>query len=203
MKNIIAIASLIIATFISSQAHALFEARLAYGLLMSKPNLDNLYNGASTVPGVAPTYGLGGDVLISLPLIPIGFGIRSENMGLKVSEGSLEFEAKNQRTALLLNYRLIDTLMFVGPTFTYGLSHSASIGVSEGGNKISEFTSSKVSSSSIGLEAGVKLIGFSVGAEVGTENLMMKGAKDSKGLVGDQDINLSGSYAKVLLGFGI
>jgi len=204
MKRILLFAfTLITGSLISAPAHAIFEARLSYGLLGSKQDLAPLFPGQSSIPTITPTYGLGADVIISPPLFPIGFGLRYENMGVDVTSSGLEFKANYTRTAILLNYRLIDTLLFLGPIFSYGISHSGEIKAITNGVETANYSSSKVSSYSVGLEAGVKLIGFHVGAEVGYEDFHWKEAHDKTGNLPDADINMSGSYAKVLLGFGI
>ncbi len=190
-------------SLLSVPAHAVFEARLTYGLLASKPDLGPLFPGQSSLPAIAPTYGLGADVIISPPLFPVGFGVRYENMGVNASQSGLEFKANYTRTALLLNYRLIDTLIFLGPIASYGLSHSGEIKAITNSVETANLSSTKISSYSIGLEAGVKLIGFHVGAEAGYEDFRWKEAHDKTGNLADQDINMSGSYVKVLLGFGI
>jgi hypothetical protein len=189
---------------ITQPAHALFEARLTYGLLGSKPDLQPIFGASATgLPSYAPTYGLGADAIITPPFFPIGFGVRYENMGVSASNSGMEFKANYTRTALLLNYRIIDTLMFLGPIASYGLSHSGEIKTIQNGTETTNLSSSKISSYSIGLEAGVKLIGFHLGAELGYEDFRWKEAKDSHNNVADQDINMSGTYAKILLGFGI
>ncbi len=195
--------ALIVGTATSQPAHALFEARLTYGLLGSSPDLGPIFNNASGLPTVAPTYGLGADVIVSPPLFPVGFGLRYENMGLSATSGIFEFKASYTRTALLLNYRIIDTLMFLGPIFSYGVSHSGDIKAIQSGTETSSLSSNKISSYSAGIEAGVKLIGFHLGAEVGYEDFRWKDATDSHAAIANQDINMSGTYAKVLLGFGI
>lgn len=187
----------------ASPAHALFDLKLSYGLLASNPDLSQLYSGGSSVPSVAPTYGLGLDGVVNLPMLPFGFGLRYENMGMTASGSGLDFKADYTRTALLVNYRFIDTLLYVGPIATYGISHSDSLKVTENGVEKSNFSSSSVTSYSVGLEAGVKLLAFSVGAEVGYEDFHWKGAHDDTGNNPDRDINMSGSYVKAVLGFGI
>jgi hypothetical protein len=142
-------------------------------------------------------------VIISPPFFPIGFGLRYENMGLDASSSGQQIKANYTRTAFLVNYRLIDTLLFLGPIFSYGLSHSGEIKIIQSGNEISNFSSDKITSYTLGLEAGAKLIGFHLGAELGYEDFHWKDARDSHGAIANQDINLSGTYAKVLLGFGI
>lgn len=204
MKHFLLLAlTIITGSLFATPAHAIFEVRLTYGLLASKPDLAPLFTGNPEVPTVAPTYGLGADAIISPPLFPFGFGIRYESMGVDASTSGIEFKANYSRTALLLNYRIIDTLLFLGPIFTYGISHSGDIKALQNDVETASFSSNKISSYSIGLEAGVKLIGFHLGAELGYQDFRWKDSVDSTGNIANQDINLSGSYAKVLLGFGI
>lgn len=204
MKHFILIAmTLMTATLISAPAHALFEARVTYGLLGSKPEMAPLFTGSPTLPSIAPTYGLGADVIVSPPLFPIGFGLRYENMGLDVASNGIEFKADYTRTALIVNYRLINTLLFVGPIFSYGISHSGSVKALQNGTETANMSSDAISSYSAGLEAGVKLIGFHLGAEAGYQDFRWKNAHDKTGNIADQNINMSGTYAKILLGFGI
>ncbi|WP_413290304.1 hypothetical protein [Bdellovibrio sp. HCB337] len=190
-------------SLLSAPAHAIFEVRATYGLLASKPDLAPLFTGSPSLPTIAPTYGLGADAIISPPLFSMGFGVRYENMGVEASSSGIEFKANYSRTALLLNYRLIDTLLFLGPIVTYGISHSGEVKAIQNGTETGVFSSDKITSYSVGLEAGVKLIGFHLGAELGYQDFRWKNATDSTGNVATQDINMSGSYAKVLLGFGI
>lgn len=187
------------------QAHSIVELRGNYSLLTSSPDLVALYSGAaSNVPSIAPTVGLGADLIISLPLMPFGFGVRYENQAIEASTAALKMETSFTRTSLLLNWRLIDTLLFVGPIFTYGLSDSTNLKFSAAGVPVSNYTAGSTTSYSIGLEAGVKLLTFLVGAEVGMMDYRWKDSRDSVGTVsGNKDINMSGSYAKVLFGFKI
>lgn len=195
--------TLMTALLLSTPAHALFEARVTYGLLASQPTLAPLFTGSPSLPSVAPTYGLGADVIVSPPLFPIGFGLRYENMGLAATSGAVEFKANYSRSALLLNYRIIDTLLFLGPIFSYGVSHSGDIKAIQSGTETANMSSQKISSYSAGIEAGVKLIGFHLGAELGYQDFRWKDANDKTGNIAVQDINMSGTYAKILLGFGI
>lgn len=204
MKKFMTWGSLVLGAFCFTQpAQALIEAKLTYGMLASSPDLTQLYNGATSLPSITPTYGLGGDLVLNLPLVPVGFGLRYESMGLKATSGGLEFKADTSRTAILLNYRLIDTILHLGPVFTYGVSHSSHITAIENGSTKSDFSSDSVQSYTIGLEAAVQVLAFIVGAEVGYEDMRWKNAHDKSGNFSDRDINMSGSYAKVMLGLGI
>lgn len=195
--------ALALCSLFTSSAHAIFDVRLTYGLLASKPSMTPLFPNQTELPTVAPTYGLGADFIVSPPLFPLGFGLRYENMGVEATVNTLEFKANYTRTAFLLNYRLIDTLVFVGPILSYGMSHSGNIKAFTNGTETANFSSDKISSYSVGLEAGVKLIGFQVGAEAGYQDFRWKNAHDETNTLADQDFNMSGSYVKVLLGFGI
>lgn len=206
MKKIVSTVALFITSLIlSAPAHALIDARLSYGLLASGANLSALCtNCTAAVPAVVPTYGLGADLLVTLPLplIP-GVGLRYENMGLTASSSGIDVKAEFTRTALILNWRPLNNFIYLGPIFTYGLSHSTSLKITEGGVTRSDFSSSSVSSYSAGLEAGVSLLGFTVGAEAGYLDMKWKDAKDATGNLSTQDINMSGTYAKILLGISI
>lgn len=206
MKKVVSLLSLIVTgIFLSAPAYALIDARLSYGVLASATDLGALCPTCSTsAPAIVPTYGLGADVIVTLPLplIP-GVGIRYENMGLTASNSGLDFKAEYTRTALMLTWRPLNNFIYLGPTFTYGLSHSTSIKATEGGVEKANFSSSSVSSYSAGLEAGVNLFGFTAGAEAGYIDMRWKDATDSTGNAPAQDINMSGTYAKILLGISI
>ncbi|MEK6774979.1 MAG: hypothetical protein AABY64_13640 [Bdellovibrionota bacterium] len=198
--------------FSAPSARALFEARLTYGLLGSGPDLTSVYSGtASDVPSIAPNYGLGVDAIFVLPVVGLGFGARYENLGFKISNNGLEYKTSSTRTALVLNYRLINTLIFLGPIATYGISHSnnmkwttTSAGPSVGSGVSADLTPETSTSYTVGVEAGIKLLSFLVGAEVGYEDFKWKKMTDSRGAVTtNPDLNMSGTYAKVLFGFGI
>ena len=186
-----------------SSAQALVEARLTYGVLGSKPDLATIYDGATTIPAVAPNAGIGFDALFIFPVIGIGGGLRYENLGFNVSSGGLEYKSQTTRTSLILNYRLIDTVMYLGPIATIGMSHTNSIKWTEGA-RATDFSPDTTSSYSVGLEAGVALLGFRIGAEAGYQNMKWTKVKDTTGTIaGTPDLDMSGSYVKVVLGFGI
>lgn len=189
----------------TAYARDLFEARVSYGMLNANPNMDSLCTSCATsAPSVTPAYGLGADGILTLPLpfVP-GLGLRYENMELSTTKSGQDHKANFSRTALLLNWRPIDNLIFAGPVLTYGLSHSTDYKVTEFGVQKASFSAGSAKSYSVGLEAGVKLIGFSVGAELGYQDFRWGDATDSTGNAPKQDINMSGTYGKFILGFSI
>lgn len=205
MKNLLAVILIILVTLgVEHQARALVEARVSYGLLAGSPDLTQLtISGAPTAPSAASNYGVGADILVILPVIGLGGGLRYENLGFKVSNSGLEYKTTTSRTALVLNYRLINTLMYLGPIFTYGLSHTNNMTVSYNGSS-ADISPDNSSSYSGGLEAGVKLGGFLLGAEAGYESFKWNKMTDKNSVITSQpDIDMSGAYFKVMLGFGI
>lgn len=195
----------LVSIFCIQSAHALVEARLSYGLLGSKPDLSTIYNGTTTVPAIVPNMGLGVDALFIVPLVGIGGGLRYENLGFTASSNGLEYKSQMTRTSLVVNYRIINTIMYLGPIATMGMSHSNNIKWTDSNTGISaDLTPDSSSSYTVGLEAGVSLIGFIVGAEVGYQNMKWSTLKDSKGVIPTTpDLDMSGTYAKIMFGFGI
>ncbi len=187
---------------------ALVEARASYGGLASSQSIKDVCTNctnASNSPAIVPTVGFGADVLIKIPLIPFGFGARYESMGLSASQSGIEAEIKYTRTALLLNYRLIDTIVHFGPIVSYGLSHTGNMTIKENGSTRVDFSSSKMSSYSAGLELTVKpliVIPLIVGAEAGY--MGYKWDETTNTVDGSKkNIDLSGTYLKVFLGLDI
>lgn len=186
-----------------NSAHALFEARVTYGILASKPDLAAIYNGTTTVPAVAPNAGIGFDAIFIVPIVGIGGGLRYENLGFNASSGSLEYKSQVTRTSIIANYRLINTVLYLGPIATLGMTHTNSMKWTEGANK-TDFSPDSATSYSLGLEAGAGLLGFIIGAEAGYQNMKWNRVKDSTGtFAGTPDLDMSGTYMKVVLGFGI
>lgn len=206
------IAVLFLSSFFCYQAQAVFETRLTYGTLASNPTLTDVYPGtASDVPSVAANYGLGVDAIFTIPVVGLGFGARYENLGFKVNSNGLEYKTSATRTALILNYRLINTFMFLGPIATYGISHSntmkwmvSSSSLSLPSGTEADLTPESSTSYTIGLEAGVKMLNFLLGVEAGYEDFKWKKMTDSKNTVTNRpDLNMNGVYSKIIFGFGI
>jgi hypothetical protein len=182
---------------------ALFEVRAGYGILASKPNVADFYGGAdSNIPSATPNAGLTLDAIATIPLVGIGGGLRMENMKIDYDSSALGISNSLNRTSLIVNYRILNTLVYLGPIFTYGLNHSNSLKLTSGGSDLAKISSSKVTSYTLGLEAGASLLGFMVGAEAGTMAMKYKDATDSINNV-VHDLDMSGTYAKIFVGFGI
>ncbi len=175
---------LLISVF-SFQAQALVELRAGYGA--QTPSEDS-YIGQT----VGTMSGFNLDAIISPPLLPIGIGLRYESMGLDLTTALTTVETDMERLSLIINYRFIDLFAYFGLIGTLGFSNSLE-GTFAGNN--AEFESDFTSS--LGVEGGVSLGLFSLGAEVG---YFMAKFEEKNNLL--TDINLDGPYAKVLVGVG-
>ncbi|MEI7973320.1 MAG: hypothetical protein WCH11_03020 [Bdellovibrio sp.] len=210
MKKFLTLASFFV---FSQSAFALFELRGGYGVhsgTMSTLNTGlNTFSQCGEGCNASGTMGFNFDALVSPWPFGLGLGLRQENFQTKFSFSpiSTDITYKFSRLALLLNYRLIDTLIYFGPIASFGLSGSSSLdtgilGISRNANARS------TSSYSLGLEGGVKLLGFSAGLELGYSSLVGSDYVDSNSsvlTVGGTSINnlgLSGTYVKAILGFG-
>jgi hypothetical protein len=208
MKKLLS--TLLVALLTPMSSFALFEARVTYGpYLTSGDPAGELCSGnalcSGTLPSKLPLPFMGVDALVKLPLIPFGFGLRYEKLTASGSSSNMEASASFNRTAVLVNYRLIDTILHVGPIFSYGISHSGGIEMKQNGTKILDYTASAGESYSVGLEVGIKpliIIPLKIGAEAGISQFKFKDAKDSLGSA-PKDINLSGNYLKVFLGLDL
>ena len=180
---------------------ALFEVRAGYGILSSKPDFSGFYSGAT--PAATPNEGLTLDAIATVPLVGIGGGLRMENMKISYDNSALGISNQLSRTSLIVNYRIINTLIYLGPIFTYGLSHTNSVKLTSSDVELSNISSNKVSSYSLGVEGGASLLGFMVGAELGKLAMSYKNATDSINPTHVHNLDMSGTYAKIFVGFGI
>ncbi len=198
--------------FLNSQAaKAIVEIRGGYAInsgVASGFN-SNFNNSAlctiATCKGLMGSAGLTGDVIFSPPLLKIGIGARyqslSSSISLPLSSG--DFKYTNNRLAVLVNYRLINTLVYFGPIATYGLSHTTNMNYSIAGFS-ADYTPDTNSSYSLGVEGGIKLGLFTVGTELGVLSLTSQNFK-TKSLAtlpvsNNFDVSMSGPYVNVLVG---
>lgn len=163
-------------------SQALFEARVGYGT--TKPDEDT-YQGTA----VDDMNGFNLDLIFEPPLISdMGFGVRYEKMTTDIGANT---EGDFERISALVNYRFIDLFAYFGVIGTIGLSNDFT-------TETAGVTSSNYDPKlnySIGLEGGVSLGLFSVGAEFGKLFAEVENP-------GSPDIDLSGVYGKVILGVG-
>ncbi len=185
MKKIFLI--LTVPLFISLNANALFEIRAGYGV--QTPGEQDL----SSTQNLSTMSGFNLDAIVEIPMVPVGLGLRYENMGFDFNQSGLPLESEMTRTSILVNYRIIDLLFYFGAIGSIGLINDASISTAVGN---AEFTSSMTYS--IGVEGGLSLGLMQVGAELG---YLGANFEEDTNLYGS-DLDLSGMYAKILVGVG-
>lgn len=204
MKNTLKLIALfILLTPLSSQA--LVEARLTYGGLGAKDFATDACGNlctAGSIPAIVPFMGTGADVIVTLPLVPFGFGVRYEKLSIGATSSTVELTANIEQISAIINYRLIDTIIHVGPIATVGVSTKTQAKITESGVPRVDYDATSAESASLGLEVGVKpliVIPIAVGAELGYKHLKIKNATNSISNT-SEDLDLSGGYLKVFLG---
>ena len=160
---------------LSSQA--LFEVRAGVGTTQ----MDEDTYGAFSVDDMK---GFNLDVIFEPPIITdMGLGLRYEKMKFDIGASEAELE----RISALVNYRFIDLFAYFGVIATVGLSNNFEIDGDDDYDPSINY--------SVGAEAGVTLGLLLVGAEVGK-------FFGDVGVPGSPDLDISGLYGKVLVGFG-
>lgn len=209
MKNLLTKIIFVALTAAPLSSWALFEARVTYGSLASQQSLADICQGScvapSNAPAIVPTFGLGVDAIVELPFFPMGLGIRAEDMKLSASTSTIEGELNYKRTAILVNYRLIDTIVHFGPIASIGISHSGNMTIKEGGITRVDISPGSPTSYSLGLELGVKplvVIPLKLGAEAGYMSFKWGNSTNSVDS-STKNVDLSGMYLKVFLGLDI
>ena len=172
---------------ISLNANALFEIRAGYGV--QTPGDQDI----SATQNLSSMSGYNLDAIVEIPMVPVGLGLRYENMGFDFNQSGVPLESEMQRTSLLVNYRIIDLFLYFGAIGSVGLVNNAS--VSSPGSA-TEYKSSMTYS--IGVEGGLSLGLMQVGAEVGYLGANFE--EDTN--FSAADLDLSGMYAKILVGVG-
>lgn len=170
-------------TLLPLSSHALFELRAGYGV----NTLDeDSYAGNS----LDDLKGFNVDFIFEPPLLTdLGFGLRYEMMDYDFN-GLFSGDGEMNRLSAIVNYRFIDFFAYFGVIGTIGISTDLDVrtaGVTTAWDDKMNY--------SLGAEAGVNLGLISIGAEVGK----FFGEFES---AGNSDLDLSGLYGKVLVGFG-
>ncbi len=173
---------LLITFLFSYQAHAIVQFRGHYGL--GQPDGRH----SESIDSKA----LGADVIVSLPLIPIVFGLRYEKITTDDRFTTNTEKVDLNRIAILGGYRLIDTLLFVGVLGSLGIINDGEIKYKN--NFTGTTFDSEIDMStnlSVAVEGGVKLNDFILGLELG----YMHGEDK------ENDFDFNGTYGKAILGY--
>jgi hypothetical protein len=188
------------------QASAIVDVRIGAGVLRANPqqvqDFDRTFS--ASIPEIDAMIDFAADVIVSPPLFPFGIGLRYEQFMKDEESGSYSNKSKFTRTSVVLNRRFIDTLIYLGAIGTFGLSNSYKHEFNPG-TGLRKYKAKGDLTASIGVEAGVKLLVFTAGAELGYmyANLNNLETEDGGSVVSSGnaiDVNLSGTYAKIMVG---
>lgn len=199
------ILSLIVALIIPVQSLAFLELKL--GTTANNGEPDSLNKEIASLCGNCGTKskliaGLSADAIFKLPVLPVGFGLRYEKLGMALDFNDvLKTSFDYTRIALLLNYRLINKFVYAGPVASYGLADSSKLKTELRGVLQYEKPASTNSSYTAGFEAGVNLLFLKLGGEIGMGQIKATSFKDDAGVQFFDEINYTGSYFKVHAGF--
>lgn len=179
------------------------EPRVNLGLNFINPEVKDLNatTGLSGVPDMATGVGFGIDGMGYFFSRPIGLGLRFENWGSDAAnfEQRINFDLSVSRLSLTGNYRLNWGTTWFGPIVSAGILHVNEFESVVAGSR-NKYSSDSIFSLSIGAEAGVSLNNFIFGGELGYLMMNMDDP-DNNGAKAGTDIDLSGVYIKIMVGY--
>ncbi len=177
----------------TNTSEAIVELRAGYGLLTSDPDDVNSVE-------IKALAGFHADAVVSLPLFPLGFGVRYESLGMKndanVGAINTEVDIDYERISLIVNKSLLSLVVVnIGLIGTIGISESLESDVTLNGVSQGKSTFDDGMTFTVGAEASAGLGLFSVGAEVGYQLGELETSGGSK-------FKTDGPYLKAMVGFG-
>ena len=181
--------------FMSFSAQALFEARLHGGQQIVSQDFNDFKNITfDKLLNLKISNAAGVDLVFDLPFFPVGIGLRYEQIKSSLENSDFHVELESERQSILINKRFIDFVGYFGLIGTLGFSHNNTYSV-----KILDVVKRNEKpetdlSYSVGIEGGFKIVALQIGLELGYLDWKMKG--------NSEDLDFSGYYGKVLLGFG-
>ena len=138
------------------------------------------------------------DLMLNIPVSPINVGVRYEVANQDQSGGTIgnsdlvEWDLEVNKIMGLVDWRILDNVVYIGPIAGLGYAGS-DFDLNVNGTK----TDSSLNGVNylLGLQGGVHISRFIVGAEVGYEGLSLD---SPSGL--SSDVDLSGVYGKLMVG---
>lgn len=171
----------------------LLEIRAGVGMNAADPKDLNTAINSGLDSNSIDNYNL--DVYLNLPAIPLGVGLRNEWMKGEASIGADAWDIDANNLTVLVDWRLIDSVVYVGPLVTIGAPFG-DILASSGGNSDKATLKMDQLSYGIAAEAGIKIGSLILGAEAGYQSVKLKAGSGSSQV----DVDLSGVYGKAMVG---
>lgn len=223
MRRFFSVLALVFLAVGFSSANASLEVRLHYGQLSGDGgDYNSKTQGLTTAwPKAESPSVAGADVLFFIPVVGFGVGVRYESLLKQEATGGTFKDSNNDdivasheisgsRTSLLLGYRFIDTLGYVGALAHYGLAKDIKYKLTFNNTTDSvitpiDYEATMDASYGVGLEGGAKFGLFMVGGEVGYTILKAKSVAYQGNPLQDASsknipIDFSGMYYRVVFG---
>jgi len=199
-KKVITALSLLAIGYPSLNA-GLIDLRVGAGLSAANPKgFENRVNNLSGTDLSAKSFDTyNADLIFHLPVIPMTLGVRYEQASQKKSGPSSDWKLDVNDLALLVDLRLINSKIYLGPIVSIGYPW-ADLKFNNSGSSESHHLNSQQLSYSGGAEAGVYLGPFLIGAEAGYKSIHLKGSGSSSGNTVNANVDLDGFYGKALIG---
>lgn len=140
------------------------------------------------------------DLIFHLPVIPMTLGVRYEEASQKRSDSSSEWKLNVNNLALLVDFRIINSKIYLGPIVSVGYPWADLDFKNSGSNESHRLNSHQLSYSG-GLETGIYLGPFLIGAEAGYKSVRLKSEGSSSSSSVNTNIHLDGFYGKAMVGF--
>lgn len=201
VESIRSVVSAFTLIFFCSHANALIEIKAGYSQQSIHPT--DLNTAFSNEPKIDSLEVLSGDIVASVPLLPIGVGLRYETYSKKSEAGAVATKINWVRTSILVNKRLWDTGFYFGPIATVSVTSDFKFTVENG--TTTDYKADSQLTGTLGLEGGVRLGPLSLGAEAGYLYAPLGDLKTSAGTTytfngSTVKADLSGAYVRATLG---
>jgi len=171
----------------------LLEIRAGVGMNAADPKDLNTAINSGLDSNSIDNYNL--DVYVNLPALPIGVGLRNEWLKGEASFGADAWDIDANNLTVLVDWRIIDSVIYVGPLVTIGAPFG-DILANSGGNSDKATLKMDQLSYGIAAEAGIKIGSLILGAEAGYQSVKLKAGSGSSQV----DVDLSGVYGKAMVG---
>lgn len=204
MERILRIFLFLLLIPLTAQSSADF--RLNLGRTFSNPA--SLNEGLPEQIHISGLSNIGFDLLVNPAfLLGAGLGMRFDSFQTSKQEGDNEISYSGSTFAMLLNYRIINTGVYVGPILGLGLGNSGNVELQLGGANKTKYEAEKIRAISMGVEGGARVSALVFGGEFGYQYYKAKNLMDGNGnylrnSMGEpKEGDLSGLYMKVSCGF--
>ncbi len=189
----------LLAVLVVQTAHAgLIEIRGGVGINSASPDAfnDRVKSASNSDLNTNQFDNVNADLFLNLPG-PFGVGLRHEWINADKSSNGSDVKLRAKNFSVLADWRIIDTVLYVGPIVGIGYPN-AKIDFNNNGVNTSNSVSGEPSYS-LGAEVGAHLAAFLVGAEAGYTSLKLNKVSGANNNV-NAKVDLSGFYGKVMVG---